>query len=597
MIDVLDYPFNHKLILTKKKAIKQALLKSNNVFLAIKIAILGGSSTNELKDQLELFLLKLNIKAEFYQCEFAQYYETIMFDNTELLKFKPDVIYLHVSVENLSSLYQSNRSYEEKAKEEFKRLKNMWERINSQFDCQVIQDNFEMAQVRPLGSFDTQSLEGVSSTLASLNLLISDFSSENSFLHISDRYYLSSNIGLKQWKNYSLWLTAKYSLSHLAITTLSYSLGNVIGSLFGKTKKCLVLDLDNILWSGVIGDDGQDGILLGNDTAIGEAFLDFQTYLKNLKNRGVILAVCSKNEADNAKSGFQHPDSVLKLSDFVAFKANWEPKSANIFNIANEINVGIDSMVFIDDNPVERDIVRKEFGGRVSVPEIGDDVTQYRDILDAGNFFCVTSITNEDEKRLQMYKENEKRNIYSSSFGDYNEYLKSLEMVAEISKFKKIYKSRISQLINKTNQFNLTTRRVTEQEVEDSICDKNKISLYARLKDKFGDNGLVSVIQGTLVENSVEIDLWVMSCRVFKRTLENLLLHEFLKRAREKGITRARGKFIPTDKNKIVANIYEEMGFTIVESKENLKEFYLMIESNKSIAGINKQNNIELKKI
>jgi FkbH-like protein len=403
--------------------------------------------------------------------------------------------------------------------------------------------------------------------------MIAQEANKLSYLNIIDRFYLSSKMGLDLWKDYSLWLSSKYSLSYAAITHLSYTVSKIINSLHGKSKKCLVLDLDNTLWGGVIGDVGKEGIDLGRDTSIGQAYLDFHLYIKELKDRGVILAVCSKNEFDTAKSGFDHPDSILKFEDFTSFKANWDPKSKNIHEIADEINIGLESLVFIDDNPVERDIVRKEFGSIITVPEIGDNVVHYRKILDGADLFTVTSLSSEDVKRNEYYKNNQKRENFLSTFENYDEYLKSLKMKAEIAPYKKIYLSRISQLINKTNQFNLTTKRMSLQEVEKAMVEKNKISFYARLIDKFDDNGLVSLIQGTILGSEVEIDLWLMSCRVFKRTLEHSLLYSFLQEAKNRDIKTVRGRYVPTKKNHIVSNLYKEMGFLFVGEKEGSQIF------------------------
>ena len=415
---------------------------------------------------------------------------------------------------------------------------------------------------------------------------------EKNYLHICDRNYLSSKLGLTNWKDYSLWLSARYSLSYKAITDICYTLNKIIQSISGFSKKCLVLDLDNTLWGGVIGDDGVDGILLGKESAIGEAFLDFHSYIKELKNRGVILAVCSKNDFDNARSGFDHPDSILKFSDFTVFKANWDIKTKNIYDIAQEINIGLDSMVFIDDNPVERDIVRKEFSGVVSVPDIGDDITRYREILDGSQLFNMTSLSEEDKKRNDFYKNDKKREKAAFNFTDYNDYLKSLKMIAEIGRFNKTYLTRITQLTNKTNQFNLTTKRMTEKDIESIMDDDLSISLYAKLDDKFGENGLVSVIQGNINGSNVSIDLWLMSCRVFKRTLEYSIFYEFAKLARSKNINTIIGKYMPTKKNKIVSDIYRELGFSMVDENNG----NLTYELNLSEYDIPKNKNITLKK-
>lgn len=577
MFEILEYPFDVVKILRKKKILKRFFLEKTNL-INIKIAILGATTTFEIIDQLELFLLKSGFKPTFYSCSYGQHYNVVMFDDQELLNFKPDFVYIHVSPEALDELNKINKSSKEKATIELDKIKSVWQKINANFNCSIIQDNFEMPIFRSLGNFDFTSTESTSQTITLLNQMMAEEANKLSYLNIVDRFYLSSKMGLDLWKDYSLWLTSKYSLSYNAITHLSYSLSNLINSLLGKSKKCLVLDLDNTLWGGVIGDVGKEGIILGKDTSIGLAYIDFQLYIRELKNRGVILAVCSKNEFNNAKSGFDHPDSILKFDDFASFKANWKPKSNNIHEIANDINIGLDSLVFIDDNPVERDLIRKEFKSIVTVPEIGDDIANYRKILDNADLFTLTSLSSEDIKRNEYYKNNQKREKFLSTFKNYNEYLKSLKMKAEIDHYKKIYLSRIYQLTNKTNQFNLTTKRMSLQEIEKSMQESNKISLYARLIDKFGDNGLVSLIQGTISTNKVEIDLWLMSCRVFKRTLEHSLLYSFLSEAKNRNIKTVRGKYVPTKKNNIVSNLYKEMGFLLVEENDKSQIFEMDLE-------------------
>lgn len=578
MLEILEYPFDISKILRKKKALKKFLLEKKNL-IDIKIAVLGATTTFEIIDQLELFLLKAGFKPNFYVCEYGQHYNVVMFDEKNLLNFKPDIVYIHVSTECIYEIDNLNKSSKEKAEVELNKLQKVWKKLNTNFNCSVVQDNFELPVFRSLGNFSFNSTKSSSHTVSLLNEMINEKAKKLSYLNIVDRFYLSSKMGLDLWKDYSLWLSSKYSISYNGITHLTYAVSQVINSLFGKSKKCLVLDLDNTLWGGVIGDVGKKGIILGKDTSIGQAYLDFHSYIKELKERGVILAVCSKNEFENAKSGFDHPDTILKFEDFTSFKANWDPKSKNIHEIANEINIGLDSLVFIDDNPVERDFVRKEFKSIVTVPEIGDDVVNYRSILDGADLFTLTSLSKEDVKRNEYYKSNQKRDKFLSTFENYDEYLKSLEMKAEIAPYKDIYLERISQLTNKTNQFNLTTKRMSLQEIENSAEAKNTISFYARLIDKFGDNGLVALIQGNILKDVVEIDLWLMSCRVFKRTLEHSLLYSFLEEVKSRDIKIVRGKYIPTKKNHIVSNLYEEMGFLLVDENDGTKIFEINLEN------------------
>ena len=578
MLETLEYPFDTGKILRKKKVLKRFLLEKKNL-IDIKIAVLGSTTSFEIIDQLELFLLKSGFKPKFYFCEYGQHYNVVMFDEKELINFKPDIVYLNVSTESIDGIDNPNKSSKEKAENEFNKLLKVWKKLDKNFNCSVIQDNFEFPLVRPLGNFSFSSTTSSSHTVSLLNEMINQAAKKLSYLNIIDRFYLSSKIGINSWKDYSQWLSSKYSISFKGITYLTYTVSNVINSLYGKSKKCLVLDLDNTLWGGVIGDVGKKGIILGNDNSIGQAYLDFHSYIKELKERGVILAVCSKNQFNIAKSGFEHPDSILKFNDFTSFKANWDPKSKNIHEIASELNIGLDSLVFLDDNPAERELVRKEFGSVVSVPEIGDDIANYRSILDGSDLFTLTTISKEDKKRTAYYEGNRKREKFLSTFKNYDEYLKSLKMIAEIAPFKEIYLERITQLTNKTNQFNLTTKRMSFQEIEKSAKAKNKISLYARLIDKFGDNGLVSVIQGNILADAVEIDLWLMSCRVFKRTLEHSLLYCFLEEVKNRNIKIVRGKYLPTKKNNIVSNLYEEMGFSCIEEKNGAKIFEINLQN------------------
>ena len=335
-----------------------------------------------------------------------------------------------------------------------------------------------------------------------LNLEFAKSAREITNLHINDINYLSSYVGLKNWLDKSLWYQAKYALSFDAIPDLAFDLSKIINSIFGRTKKCLILDLDNTCWGGVIGDDGLDAIHIGTETALAESYTSFQKYTKELKDRGITLAVCSKNDLQNAKEGFEHPDSILKLNDFTSFKANWEPKHQNILDIAKEINIGIDSLVFIDDNPVERDLVTSQISS-ISVPDVGSDVIDFIDYIDRNGYFEPITLSSDDINRNQYYEDNKKRTNERAVFKSYNEFLSSLEMTAEIKPFSSVYLDRIVQLTNKTNQFNLTTKRYTAGEI-DNIANSDKyIKLYGKLSDKYGDNGLSSCIYWSIKKSAM----------------------------------------------------------------------------------------------
>jgi FkbH-like protein len=361
------------------------------------------------------------------------------------------------------------------------------------------------------------------------------------------------------------------AVSPTATVALAQSVAGLIKAAYGRSKKCLVLDLDNTLWGGVIGDDGVENLVLGRDHPLGEAYTDFQEYVKGLKERGVILAVCSKNDAATAIQGFSHPDTVLKLEDFSAFKANWNPKPQNIREIAAELNIGLDSLVFVDDNPAERALVERDLP-EVAVPEVGSDVAAFAEVLEQERFFEVQRVVKDDLDRSSYYQENAQRNLSEAKYGDYGEFLASLEMSAEIGAFAPVYLDRITQLINKTNQFNLTTRRYTIAEVEDIGGNAGYVALYGRLADRFGDNGLVTAAIGRVADMALHVDLWVMSCRVFKREMELAMFDALVEECRERGIRKMVGVYIPSNKNGLVAGHYASLGFTRIAAEANGRE-------------------------
>ncbi len=462
----LEYPLDIDKILRKKKSIKKELLNKKNL-VEKNIAILGGSTVSEIKNILELFLLDSGIKPNFYESEYNKYYEDALFGNDVLDKFNPDIVYIHTTNKNIIKYPEFEDSEEEVfalIKNEIERYKSIWSSL-SKYNCPLIQNNFDYTINRSLGNLDFYDIHGKTYFINQLNDKFSQEARAIKHLYINDINYLSSYIGLKNWFDKSLWYQAKYALSMSSIPELAFNISKIISSIFGKSKKCLVLDLDNTCWGGVIGDDGLDGISIGIETAIAEAYTSFQKHVKELKQRGVILAVCSKNDFKNAKEGFEHPDSVLKFNDFTSFKSNWDPKYLNILDIAKEINIGVDSLVFIDDNPVERDIVFSQIP-TTSVPNVGNDVIHFIDHIDRNKYFEPTSLLIDDVNRNKYYKDNKKRSQEQSIFKSYDDFLVSLEMRAEIKSFSLIYLSRITQLTNKTNQFNLTTKRYTIGEIE-----------------------------------------------------------------------------------------------------------------------------------
>ncbi|MBQ7629785.1 MAG: HAD-IIIC family phosphatase, partial [Selenomonadaceae bacterium] len=518
----------------KQKSLRRELLARENFsYVEKKIAILGGSTVDDIKNILEIFLLHAGIKPTFYQSEYNKFYEDAVFGNAELDNFQPDVIIIFTSFVNLNNLpdiTDNADSVQEKLIAEYNRYLQIWESLTKKFSAVVIQNNFDLPFSAALGNFDAAATYGTIPFVEELNRLFANYAQSHGNFFIHDLHGLSARIGLEKWHNRFQYHAYKFAMNYEVMPKVALNLSKIIRAVFGKNKKCLVLDLDNTLWGGVIGDDGLENLQIGHETPAAEAFTEFQKYVLKLKRRGVILAVCSKNDEDVAKSGFTHPDSVLKFEDFAAFYANWQPKNENIAAIAAELNIGIDSLVFIDDNPAERQIVRDTLP-EVAVPEVdAADIFSYIHAIEGAGYFEPLTISDDDLKRNDTYRENKQRQNLAASVSNYDDFLISLNMNAEIDSFKPIYFDRIAQLTNKTNQFNLTTRRFTRAEIEQIAADSRYITLYGRLEDKFGDNGLISVIIGEKRNDEVHVNLWLMSCRVLKRGMEFAMLDELVKR-------------------------------------------------------------------
>lgn len=575
---LLTYPFDANLILKKKRRIRKEL-KENGKFIQKSIAILGGSTTSEIKDMLELFLLNYGIEPRFYESEYGQFWQDAMFGNPELNDFTPDLIYIHTSNRNILSyptLVNSMSEVDELLEAEYQRFVSMWEKLEATYQCPIIQNNFEMPGYRLLGNKDASDIHGRMNFLTRLNLRFYEYAQIHEHFYINDINYLSASYGLEKWSDPLFWHMYKYSLCLPAVPYLAFNIANIIKSIYGKNKKALVLDLDNTLWGGVVGDDGVEGIEIGHETSMGQVYSEFQEYLKELKDMGIMLNVDSKNDMENAIAGLKHPEGTLRPEDFIVIKANWESKDRNFAEISQELNILPESMVFIDDNPAEREIVRAQIPEAV-VPEIGK-VEDYIRVIDRSGFFEVTNFSEEDFKRNAMYQENIKRRALQHSFADYEEYLKSLEMKAVIRDFDKIYLSRIAQLTNKSNQFNLTTKRFQEAEIESIVHKQEYIRLYGKLSDKFGDNGVITVVLGRQEDAVLHIELWLMSCRVLKRGMEDAVLDELVKRAKERGICTLKGYYYKTSKNAMVQDFYRNFGFEkIAENEDGDSEWMLDI--------------------
>ena len=566
---VLEYPFDEAYILSKKKKIKKELLDSGTNFTDTKIAILGGSTTNDIKLVMEFFLLDYGIKPSFYESEYNRYYQDAVFPNAELEEFAPQIIYIHTTNRNITEypeISDSAEVIEELIKNEVQKFTTMWTKLEEKYHCPVIQNNFEMPLYRLMGNKEASDIHGKINFINRLNEEFYKYAREHNNFYICDINYISADYGLKKWQEPFYWYMYKYALNVSAIPYLSYNVANIIKSLLGKNKKGFVLDLDNTLWGGIVGDDGVDNLEIGPEESGGQVYTEFQNYIKEHKDLGLVLNIASKNEEENAIAGLNHPDGVLKPDDFIEIKANWEPKDRNFAHIAESLTLLPESLVFIDDNPAERAIVAGNLKG-VRAPEIGE-AHNYIQTIDRSGFFEVTNLSKDDLNRNEMYKENVKRAKLQASFENYEDYLLSLEMVGTIKRFEPIYTARIAQLSNKSNQFNLTTKRYTQTEIEDIMTDESYIPLYGKLVDKFGDNGLVSVVIGHIVEDICHIALWLMSCRVLKRDMEFAMMDELVRQCKKKGIKQIKGYYYPTAKNNMVREFYALQGFTKISEDE-----------------------------
>ena len=562
MFRELCYPFDSAELMQKRRKLLR-ILKEQSGGVKLRIAVLGGSTTSDIVKMLELFLRNRGIEPSFYESEYAQYWEDAMFGNSELSAFAPELIFIHTSSRNVReypAVSDSKELCEHKLEQTYTHFEQMWEHLTEVYHCPIIQNNFEMPMTRLLGNREAGCPQGRIDFLTRLNCKFYDYAALHQNFYIHDINYLSASYGLDKWLEPKFWHLYKYALAVPAIPDFAYNLSNIICSLMGKNKKVLALDLDNTLWGGVIGDDGQAGIEIGQETPAGQVFSELQSFIKAHKELGVLLTVCSKNDPENAITGLEHPDCILKPEDFTLIKANWEPKSQNLLDSAAELNLLPESFVFVDDNPAEREIVAAQLPDTVT---IGFDSPEECILaLDRSGYFEVTSLSRDDAQRGEMYKANAQRAAAQAQFADYHDFLLSLDMSAEIRDFDEVHLPRITQLTNKSNQFNVTTKRYTQSEMEEVMHHDGYIRRYGRLCDKFGDNGIVSVVIGHREGLALHIDLWLMSCRVLKRDMELAMLDEIVKAAQAQGLQEIIGYYFPTRKNNMVRELFGTFGFT-----------------------------------
>ncbi len=548
------------------KVLKKLVKKSPPLEITkIKLAILSTSTTSLILPILHAKAFSNNILLEIYESPYGNLKQDIMNPESGLYKFQPEfiILYCHWRDLKLSILTEdSDRIVTETVKE----WKSYWDLLNGRLNCQILQHNFDLSATDSLGYIGHSNISGRTRTIRRINeeLLLQKTQS----VHIVDFDNIAANFGRLQWDELSNWLRAQQYPNTNALSDLCESYMSLIRSVLGASSKVLVLDLDNTLWGGVIGEDGLGGIKIGPPSPTGEAFSAFQEYILELKQRGIILAVCSKNNEADAKLPFEkHDGMVLKLNDFIVFKANWLDKATNLIEIAKEINVGIDSLVFVDDNPFECKLVRSKLP-MVKVVQLPETPSEYIHGLHHGKFFESISLSNDDINRNKSYKSNIERQHHLDSSTSLEEYLDSLKMESSHDKFNELVMERVTQLINKTNQFNLTTRRRNIDEVRKLTESKKWWTQWFRLSDQFGDNGLIGIVICKIIDTCWEVDTLLMSCRVIGRTMEDFMLNTIIDAAIISGATEVRGIYIESAKNNLVADFYPSKGFILDDNNE-----------------------------
>lgn len=535
----------------------------------LKIGVVATSSVEHLVDVFRFWLAKDGFDAKIHAAEFNTLDQTILDPANALYRFEPDVIWLftnHRDVNTDLPFGCPTEKVDEWVQEEVQRFVHRWEAVQANSSAYVLQNNADLPLDRVFGNYEGSTPWGRTSILRQFNLRLTH--AVTSGVTIFDLDYLSSVYGKRFWFDERYWYHSKHAFTLDAIGFVAFRMARLVKGIKGQAQKCIVLDLDNTLWGGIIGDDGVEGIKLGNEAA-GEAFVDFQKYLRKLKDRGLILTICSKNQEENARLPFEnHPDMQLRLDDIAIFTANWNNKADNIREIADVLEIGLDSMVFLDDNPVERELVRSRLP-MVAVPEMPEDPARFVRALDHCCYFEAITFSQEDGERNEMYRSNAQRKSMQKSYTDVSDFLRGLEMKAYVGEFDEMNLPRIAQLINKSNQFHLTTTRYSEAQIKAMAKDGNTLCRYFKLKDRFGDNGLISVV--ILKKQNAKdlfVDTWVMSCRVLARGMEDFIQNEMLFIGRQCGAQRLLGKYIPTKKNGLVAELYKRLGYRLL-SNEN----------------------------
>lgn len=531
---------------------------------ALRIALLGDCAVQQLSPLLRALLHRRGIECITYEGAFdASELETLN-PESDLYRFRPDIVAIVNAVQALRDRFYSRSGDRETFVEaRIRRTTEIWASLAEHRVSRIVQCNYAVPVERFFGNLDLKTPDSLRSIVADINRKITDNARDSTGILLCDVEYIAAWAGGHAWFDERFWTMSKSLCAPSLLPAVAENLAQTIAASMGKVAKCVAVDLDNTLWGGILGDDGPSGIIIDSH-GDGEDFYRFQGYLRELKRRGLLLAICSKNDHEKVMRAFaENRHLLLRIDDFAAVVANWDNKGSNLRQIAETLNIGVDSIVFVDDNPFERNLVRSMLP-QVIVPEFTDDASEYAIALSETNPFETTSYTAEDSQRSSLYSLEAARQAAMASAGSFTEFLRDLQMVIQVERFLPASVPRISQLFQRSNQFNLTTRRHSEAACEQMMhAADGCIPLTASLKDRFGDHGLISIVVACVerAESTLVLTDWVMSCRVLGRGVEEYLMNRIVSEARARGLDRVRGDYVPTPKNQMVSEFYPRFGF------------------------------------
>lgn len=527
---------------------------------SVRLAILGDAATQHYRQAMEAVLKLRGYWPEVYEAEFDTIRQEAATPDGSLYRHTPDFVILFTCTQALESRFAATADKTAFAEEICEELVSTWNLIAANSRAVILQHNFVVPLSRPFGNQSRSNNESLFAQVSRLNGILSDVAPTHN-VRIVDTEFQAAYFGKRYWLDDRLWCQARQALSPKHLPALAKSVSDTLLADLGQFVKCVVVDLDNTLWGGILGDDGPEGIEIGQGE-VGLVFLRFQRMLKELAQRGILLAVCSKNVLEDVRSVLEsHPDLLLRAADFAAITANHHDKASNLLDLVSLLNISPDSVVFLDDSEFERDLVRSAHPS-IQVPRLDDDPGEWLGTLSRYGLFEGRKSTEEDKLRAVYYQAEGQRREQRSQYANLGDYLRDLSMAAEVQPFEKANLSRVSQLVQRSNQFNLTTIRYTDRQLENLALSPDHRTLVVRLKDRFGDNGVISVVVLAIAERTATIESWVMSCRVLGRTVEAFILNQIVERSRDAGCCSLIGKYISTRKNGLVAKLYPSLGFS-----------------------------------